>query len=81
MKLALSERALRDYRAFGAAVQQRIDKQFAFLIRNIRHPSLRAKKYDEAKNVWQARATGEYRFYFQIRGNIIYILTIIKHPK
>lgn len=81
MELVLSERALRDYSGLSIAVQKRVDKQLAFLIRNLRHPSLRAKKYDEAKNVWQARVTGEYRFYFQIRGHVIHILTIIKHPK
>lgn len=77
----LSERALRDYAALSKAVQKRVNKQLVLLLRDIRHPSLRAKKYDEAKDVWQARLNKEYRFYFQIREDIFYILTIIKHPK
>lgn len=81
MELVLSARALRDYSGLPITVKKRVDKQLTFLLRNLRHPSLRAKKYDEAKNVWQARATGEYRFYFQIRGNVVHIITIIKHPK
>jgi hypothetical protein len=34
-------------------------------------PSLRAKKYDEAQDYWQARVNRDWRFYF----------TIIPHPK
>ncbi|OGM93600.1 hypothetical protein A2935_03195 [Candidatus Wolfebacteria bacterium RIFCSPLOWO2_01_FULL_47_17b] len=57
------------------------DKQFSFLLRNIRHPSLRAKKYDETRSIWQARISDNLRFYFKIRGDEYYVLTIVKHPK
>ena len=52
-----------------------------FLLKNIRYPSLRAKKYDEARDIWQARVDHNYRFYFKITQDIYYILNIIKHPK
>jgi len=35
--------------------------QVRFLMQNIRHPSLRAKKYDEARNIWQARRPEQIR--------------------
>ena len=48
---------------------------------NLRHPSLRAKKYDEARDIWQARLDENNRFYFRIEGDTYRILSIIPHPK
>jgi hypothetical protein len=44
-------------------------------------PSLRAKKYDESQDLWQARVNKDWRFYFLIRDDIYYIVDIIPHPK
>ena len=62
-------------------VQKALDKQLRFLIEDLRHPSLRAKKYDEAHDIWQARITRGWRLYFQIQGDTYLILSIIPHPK
>ena len=32
-------------------------------------------------DVWQARVTDTYRFYFVIQGNTYILLDITKHPK
>jgi hypothetical protein len=50
------------------------------LLQNLRHTSLRAKKYDEARDIWQARNDRAWRFYFQIRGDTYYLLSITPHP-
>jgi len=42
---------------------------------------LRAKKYDEARDIWQARINRDWRFYFQIDGDTYIILDVIPHPK
>jgi len=55
MKLQLTAAALEDYTEAPAAVQKAFDKQVKLLLENFRHPSLRAKKYDESRNIWQAR--------------------------
>lgn len=81
MRFFLSQRALRDYQKLTDELQKTADKQFTLLLRNMMHPSLRAKKHDEARDVWQARVNKSYRFYFQIKGDIYEIVTIIKHPK
>lgn len=57
------------------------EKQLRFLLRDIRHPSLRAKKYDEANDIWQARVTSNVRFYFSIADGAFVILDIEKHLK
>ena len=76
MNVALSNRSVRQYGKLPAVVQARFDKQLKFLLSNLRHPSLRAKKYDEATNVWQARVNDHFRFYFQIHGNTYRILRV-----
>ena len=40
-----------------------------------------AKKYDESQDLWQARVNKDWRFYFQIREDVYYIVDIIPHPK
>lgn len=81
MRLLFSETALRNYRSLPKLLQKISDKQFSFLLKNFRHPSLRAKKYDEAKDVWQARINRGYRFYFRIYGDCYEIIAITKHLK
>ena len=58
-----------------------MDKQVGFLVENLHHPSLRAKKYDEALDIWQAGVDGKYRFYFKVEGDTYQILSVTPHPK
>ncbi len=71
-------------RLFASASREKQDayiKQSRLLLKNIRHPSLRAKKYDEADDLWQARLTGDWRFHFLILGDIYLMTYIGPHPK
>jgi mRNA-degrading endonuclease RelE of RelBE toxin-antitoxin system len=63
------------------AVQKAFFKQVKLLERDLRHPSLRAKKYDEALDRWQARVNKDWRFYFNIVSDTYVIRDIIPHPK
>jgi len=62
-------------------VRKAFFKPVKFLEINLHHPSLRCKKYDESQDLWQARVNKGWRFYFQIRGDIYYLVDIIPHPK
>ena len=62
-------------------VQRHFGKQLTHLLRDLRHPSLRAKKYDEARGLWQARINDDWRFYFTIEGDVYVLRGIIPHPK
>ncbi len=64
-----------------AAVKKAFFKQIKLLEQNLRHPSLRAKKYDETKDRWQARVNKDWRFYFTIIDDTYHILKLIPHPK
>lgn len=64
------------------AVQKRFGEQLAHLLRDLRHPSLRAKKYDESRGgLWQARINDNWRFYFTIEGDAYVLRAIVPHPK
>ncbi len=81
MKIRFTERADKDYAALLPEVRKAFAKQLEFLLSRLAHPSLRAKKYDEARDIWQARVNRSWRFYFVIRGDEYIILSIIPHPK
>jgi len=63
------------------AVRKAFSKQLAFLERDPHHPSLRAKKYDESREIWQARVNRDWRFYFKIEDEMYVIRDVMPHPK
>jgi mRNA-degrading endonuclease RelE of RelBE toxin-antitoxin system len=81
MTASFTLRFRRQYQKLSEDRQAKFNKQLAFLLSNLGHPSLRAKKYDEANDIWQARVDDGYRFYFQIDGATYLLLSIIPHPK
>jgi hypothetical protein len=81
MTVALTERALAALASAPPAVQKAFIKQINFIARDLTHPSLRAKKYDESQDIWQARINEDWRFYFLIARETYIITNIIPHPK
>ena len=81
MKIVFTPLAAKAATEAPAAVQIALHKQLRFLAENLRHPSLRAKKYDEAQGRWQARVTRDWRFYFRIEGDTYVITEVMPHPK
>ena len=63
----------------SSEVQKKFFKQLKFLLHDIRHPSLRAKKFDESLSIWQARVDDNFRFYFRIENDCYVILRIRPH--
>jgi mRNA interferase RelE/StbE len=81
MRLHFSARFAKSYSAAPSHIQQAFDKQSVFLLGNLRHPSLRAKKFDESSDLWQARVTRDWRFYFTIEDDEYHLHDIKPHPK
>jgi plasmid maintenance system killer protein len=81
MKIEYSEGTEAALATLPVNVRKAFFKQVKFLEQNLRHPSLRAKKYDEAADLWQARVNKDWRFYFLIQDDVYYIVDIIPHPK
>jgi len=81
MKVAFSNRAIESLSDAPANVQRAFEKQLRFLLGSLQHPSLRAKKYDESEDLWQARVNQNWRFYFTISNDTYCIEDVIAHPK
>jgi len=79
MKYRRTLRFKREYQKFPSAVQKAFEKQIRFLMEDVRHPSLHAKKYDETNGIWQARVNKHVRFYFWIEGDVYWLLSMRKH--
>ncbi|MDP3772475.1 MAG: hypothetical protein Q8Q94_03850 [bacterium] len=69
----------RSYAKASPLIRQAFLKQVAFLLKDIGHPSLRAKRYDEIR--WQARITQDWRFYFRVERDTYLLLDMVRHPK
>jgi mRNA-degrading endonuclease RelE of RelBE toxin-antitoxin system len=80
MRAVYAKRFLESYASAPPDDQRAVDRRVALLLENLRHPSLRAKKYDEARDIWQARVDGGWRFYFRIEGDTYILETIRPHP-
>jgi mRNA interferase RelE/StbE len=81
MRWSHTRRSERDYRAAPSAIQEAFDKQMRLLLADLHHPSLRAKKYKGANDLWQARVNLDWRFYFTIESDLCTIVSIVAHPK
>jgi mRNA interferase RelE/StbE len=81
MKYRYTAKAEDQFELLPVELQRRMDKQVDLLVADMRHPSLRAKKYSEDEDYWQARLSDDYRFYFTISGATYLIFEIKKHPK
>jgi hypothetical protein len=80
MLIRTTRRFDRSFTHAPPAVKRAFEKQVAFLLADLQHPSLRAKKYDEAQDVWQARVNRDWRFYFCIEGDTYVLIDIKRHP-
>lgn len=81
MKVVYLGRFNKNFKNFSLEIQRKFEKQIIHLLRDIHHPSLRAKKYDESRGIWQARVDLNIRFYFLVKDNIYVLLDIRKHQK
>jgi mRNA-degrading endonuclease RelE of RelBE toxin-antitoxin system len=66
MKIYRIERFKKDYQKLPLEIRKAAKKQLAFLFSNPDHPSLKIKKMQDPRNIWEARVTESYRFTFQI---------------
>jgi mRNA-degrading endonuclease RelE of RelBE toxin-antitoxin system len=81
MNVVLSDRAIESLSDAPPNVRRAFEKQLRLLLSNLQHPSLHAKKYDESKDLWQARVSQSWRFYFTIINDTYRIEDVISHPK
>jgi hypothetical protein len=62
MKFHYAPRALIALESAPEGVRKAFYKQVRLLSTNLRHPSLRTKRFDDGKGWWQARVNDDWRF-------------------
>ena len=81
MKITYSPNFYKSLSKFSNSIRIKFEKQVNYLVEDICHPSLHAKKFHESSDIWQARVDKDIRFYFSIDGDTYNLLEIRKHPK
>jgi mRNA-degrading endonuclease RelE of RelBE toxin-antitoxin system len=84
MRPVFTSSFVRDYQRLPQRIQRRFDSALVFLLADLRHPSLRAKKMEgqrdpEGRDIWEARVTQAYRFTFAIDGDTYILYRIGPH--
>jgi mRNA interferase RelE/StbE len=79
MKIRHTDRFKKDYRSLPENIQRRVDEKLNFLLRDPRHPSLRAHKIRGVKGLWEFSVTMNYRVLFEINGEFFVLLAVGPH--
>ena len=78
MNVVFSKNAEKSYSNLPLNIQKKADKQFALLLSNYRHPSLRTRKMGSGE-IFEARIDIHYRFTFETTQDTITLRTIGPH--
>lgn len=81
MDIRHSDYFQKQYARAPESIKKALRKQIGFLVINLLHPSLHAKKYSEENDIWQARVTRDWRFYFSVEAGTYTLHDITPHPK
>ena len=79
MQLIQTTHFKRYYKKLPAFIQKRTDEKLKFLVQNVSHPSLRVKRVQKYKGVFEGSVTKNYRFFFQITTQGYILLRVGKH--
>lgn len=66
MNLYFTDSFKRDFRDLPKDIQKTAEQKISFFANNPRHPSLRTKKIQGTRDIWEGRITRAYRFTFQV---------------
>lgn len=70
MRIVFTKSFVKDYRRLPQRIQKTVDKQLDLLLSDRDHPSLNVKKMNDPRDIWEGRVTHDYRFTFQIQGDL-----------
>jgi len=79
MQLIQTTHFKRDYKKLPSPIQKRTDEKLKLLVQNLFHPSLRVKRVQKYKGVFEGSITKDYRFFFQITTKGYILLRIGTH--
>ena len=78
MKLVFTHSFIRDYQALPDNLKA-VDNKLKLFLGNQRHPSLKIKKMQDPRDIWEGRITQGYRFTFQMAGEVCILRRLGTH--
>lgn len=69
----------RDYKKLTHQSQKRINQALIQMEKDLKHPSLEAKKLKGTNSIWEARASKSLRITFNLKGKLIILRTVGEH--
>lgn len=79
MKTFFSESFQKDFDSLPQNIQRLAEKKLKIFGDNPRHGSLRVKKMEGYKNIWEGRVTKNYRFTFKLEKDTAILRRIGTH--
>jgi mRNA-degrading endonuclease RelE of RelBE toxin-antitoxin system len=69
----------KEYKVLPEEIQKKFDKKLSIFLTDPTYPSLRIKRIQGTKNVWEGSITMKYRFTFEIINDEVIFRTIGTH--
>ena len=79
MRIVTTKPFDKDYETLPQRIKTLTDHKLRLLLQNPRHPSLRIKKMEDPRDIWEGRITKNHRFTFQIKGDSYILRRIGSH--
>lgn len=81
MEVFLTEQFEQAYQKLSDAERRSVRKALSLLGENLRHPSLRVKKMEGRRNIWEARPSRRLRMTFEVAEGTIVMRNVGEHDK
>lgn len=81
MEVLFTEQFEQAYEKLTKDEKRIVRKALTLLGKNPRYPSLRVKKMEGRKNIWEARPSKRLRVIFEMAGDSIFVRNVGEHDK
>jgi len=81
VEVLLTEQFEQAYEKLTKAEKRSVRKALTLRGDNPKHPSLRVKKMEGRRNIWEARPSKRLRMTFEMAGEIIFMRNVGEHDK
>jgi len=79
--LEFGNRFVRAYKKLDQETRQQVDKTLRTMIKNTGHPSLRLKRVQGTKDIWEASVNMSIRITLRFSGDIIQLRNVGTHEQ
>ncbi len=81
MRLVLTNRLKKAYQSLPVDNQGRVKKAISLISGDLRHPSLRVKRTNGTRGIWEARASKSLRITFETEGDALFFRNVGHHDQ